>query len=63
MLATEKVASAPTLDTVKIVVLSIAQQDGRTRTIVAKATVSSSVAAAIVALAVAPGIAVEPFSS
>ena len=51
------------LATVRVVVLSIAQQDGRTLIIVAKATECSSVVAATVALAVAPGTATPPFNS
>jgi hypothetical protein len=53
----------PVLATVRVVVLSMAQQDGRTLIIVAKATECSSVVAAIVALAVAPGTATPPFNS
>jgi hypothetical protein len=61
--ATEYVAAAPVFDTVSVVVLSIAQQEGRTLTIVAKETVLSSVVAAIVVVASAPGISIPFFKS
>jgi hypothetical protein len=51
------------LATVRVVVLSIAQQDGKTRMIVAKEKERSSVTAALVMLASAPETATPPFNS
>jgi hypothetical protein len=58
-----KVASAPVVLKVKIPVLSIAQQDGRTLTIVEKDKLTSSVFAVDNSLATAPGISISSLNS